>query len=213
MVDIYYYGHSCFRVKGKKNSVVVDPFHSSTGLKLPKDLAADIVLSTHDHEGHNNVAAVSGDPVVLTGPGEYEIKGVTVFGLGTFHDNEKGKKHGQNTIYKFTVDGITFLHLGDLGEKIKIGDMQEFSDIDVLMVPAGDAITIDAKEACDLISELEPTVVLPMHYKTSKHDPKTVLHDVNEFEKKCGLKAEKVSGKISLAKEKLPEQTTLYIFE
>ena len=119
MVDIYYLGHSCFRIKGKKTTVVIDPFNpTAIGLKLPKDLMADIVLSTHNHDGHNNVSAVSGDPIVITGPGEYEVKGVTIFGMGTFHDEEKGKSRGRNTIYKFTVDGITFLHLGDLGEKI-----------------------------------------------------------------------------------------------
>jgi L-ascorbate metabolism protein UlaG (beta-lactamase superfamily) len=214
MVDVYYLGHSCFRIKGKKTSIVIDPYDVSVGLKLPKDLTSDIVLSTHDHPGHNNVSAVSGSPIVITGPGEYEIKEVTVFGESTFHDEEKGKKYGENTIFKFSIDKINFLHLGDLGHDLKIESSGDFNNIDVLMIPIGDDTTINSKEAMEIIAKIEPLIVLPMHYKTDKHTDKySSLLTMEDFKKKSSAEFQKISGKLSLTSEKLPEQTTYYVFE
>jgi L-ascorbate metabolism protein UlaG (beta-lactamase superfamily) len=214
MVDIYYLGHSCFRIKGKKTSLVIDPFDSSLGLKLPKDLTGDIVLSTHNHLGHNNVLAVSGSPIVIAGPGEYEIKEVPIFGESTYHDDQKGKKYGENTVYKFTIDKINFLHLGDLGGDLKIDASGDFNDIDVLMIPVGDDTTIGIKKVMEIISDIEPSIVLPMHYKTDKHsNGYSNLLTLEDFRKKTSVEFQKISGKLSLAKEKLPEQTTYYVFE
>lgn len=196
MVDIYYFGHNCFRVKGKKSSILIDPYDASIGLKVPKDLSSDIVLVSKDEPEFNNVKLGGVSPVIVQGPGEYEIKEVTIL----------GRKYKGNTIYKFTIECVNFLHLDSLNEKFDISKMPDLNDIDVLMFP------VDAPLV--LITEIEPTIVLPMHYKTERHTAKfSALKTIEEFRKKAGLDATKISGKLAVQKEKLPEQTTLYIFE
>ena len=116
-MDIYWYGQACFKLKGKNAVVILDPFDPDfTGLRLPKDFEADIVLKTHDHKDHNNVNGVSGSPLIFGGPGEYEVKGVVITGIPSFHDNSEGKERGLNTIYNITIDGLNVVHLGDLGQ-------------------------------------------------------------------------------------------------
>ncbi len=102
-MDIYYLGHSAFKIKRKKTTVIINPFNDSVGLKVPRDLSADVVLVTENKKEFNNASSVSGSPVVISGPGEYEVKGVMILGL----------KKGDNTVYKFSLDNVNFLHLGD----------------------------------------------------------------------------------------------------
>lgn len=205
MVDVYYFGHSCFRIKGKQVNVLIDPYSDDVGFKFPRDAAADILLCTHNHFNHHNVGAVSGNPLLIEGPGEYEIKGVAISGMQTFHEN---------TVYRFTIDDVTFAHLGDLGTKLTESQIEELDGIDVLMIPVGGCETIDAKIAGELISEIEPAIVLPMHYKTAKHKKQSEdFKTVEFFTKSSGFEPQKLSGKLSITKDKLPEQTTLYVFE
>jgi L-ascorbate metabolism protein UlaG (beta-lactamase superfamily) len=214
MVDIYYLGHSCFRIKGKQVSVVIDPFNDEVGIKFPREVSADILLCTHDHFDHNNIGAIVGNPLLIQGPGEYEIKSVAICGIQTYHDQVKGAKRGINTVYRFTIDGITFAHLGDLGMKLTECQIEELDGVDILMVPVGGETTIDAKTASETIAEIEPSIILPMHYKTDKHkNQEEDFKQIENFIKTSGFEPQKLSGKLSIAKDKLPEQTTLYVFE
>lgn len=210
-MDIVWFGQSCFKIKGKKITVVVDPFDpEATGLKLPtKDLEAQLVLSSHSHGDHNNVAAVSGSPVIINGPGEYEVQGVSVVGVGTFHDSTQGSKRGKNTVYNILIDEVHIVHLGDLGHQLTEEQRSEIGQTDILMVPAGGVYTIDPEEAAKVVAELEPRVVIPMHYRV----PGLVydLAEAGEFLKEMGAESVTPMAKLSLTKDKLPDEIQVVI--
>lgn len=171
-MDIKYLGHSSFQIKGKNESVVTDPFSPKmTGLKF-SSVEAGIVTISHEHGDHNERKGVTGASLVLDIPGDYEKNGVRITGFHSYHDDEKGAKRGLNTMFKIEMDGIAVLHCGDLGHQIDDELAEEIDNVDVLMVPVGGFYTIDAKGAYEVIKVLEPTIVIPMHYRTDKHDEK-----------------------------------------
>lgn len=213
-MDISWLGHSSFRIKGKTATVITDPFESGkVGFKFPK-VEADIVIVSHDHWDHNQSSLVQGNPRVVSGPGEYEIKGVSVFGVPTYHDAKQGAERGKNTVYVITIDNVRVCHLGDLGHILSETQVGEVGEVDVLLVPVGGVYTIDAKEAAEIVSSLEPKVVIPMHYKTGELNQETFgkLFGVDEFIKELGMEAIKDS-KFSLTADKLPEEMQLVVLE
>ena len=190
MAKIYWAGQSCFQISvssSKDNSadIVIDPYDESIGLKLP-NLSADIALVTHNHKDHNNVKDLKGTPFVIQGPGEYEIKDVFIQGIPSFHDDKDGKERGQNTIYVIEAEDMKFCHLGDLGQKLLTDEQLEKIDgVDVLMIPVGGGnYTIDSSAAQKIISQIEPKIVIPMHYALPKL--KVELDDVSKFLKTIG---------------------------
>lgn len=163
-MEIRCLGHSCFQVKTKEVKVVFDPFNPALiGLPL-KEIEADVVLVSHGHEDHNFLKAVGGSPFVVAGPGEYDVKGVKIIGLKSYHDGNMGKERGKNTIYNVEIESVSFAHLGDLGEKLNERSLSEIGKVDVLFVPVGGVFTIDATQAAEVVSQLEPQIVIPMHY-------------------------------------------------
>jgi len=116
-MEIKYLGHSCFKIKGKQNALLIDPYDDSVGKKLSKQ-KCDVLLNTHQHGDHNNNEAASEYKLLIENPGEYEIGGTVIYGFQTFHDNKKGEERGKNTIYMIDIDGFTILHLGDLGHEL-----------------------------------------------------------------------------------------------
>ena len=176
-MEIAYLGHSCFKVKTKSGVVVTDPYGKIGTMKLPA-LSADLVTVSHAHADHNNIDAVAGTarrekPFVITQPGEYEVEGISVFGYPTFHDNKEGAERGGNTIYIIQAEGLRLLHLGDLGHPLSEKLLDELDTVDLVMVPTGGYYTMDGKVASDVVASLEPSYVLPMHYRTPQHDEKT----------------------------------------
>src|SRR3989344_6438777 len=116
-MDITHIGHASFKIRGKKATIVTDPFNPSfVGLKFPK-VEAEIVTVSHSHDDHNYIEGVTGDKRIVEGPGEYEILGVKIIGLSSFHDENEGRDRGKNTIYHFEMDNIRITHLGDLGQQ------------------------------------------------------------------------------------------------
>jgi len=197
-MDIIWHGHSCFTLKGKNATVVTDPY-KDVGLKLP-ELTADIVTVSHGHEDHNNVEAVNGDVKVIDWPGEYERKNVSVLGLEAFHysksEGKDAEKRGKNIIYVIEIDDVKVCHLGDLGHKLTSELTEAIGDVDVLLVPVGGKFTIDYKKAVEVIEQIEPRVVIPMHYKT---DGNTVDIDTNErFLKEVGVTDVKEESKFEI---------------
>lgn len=183
-MDITWHGQSCFTIKGKTATVVVDPF-GDIGLRIPK-LTADILLISHDHFDHSNRSAVSGDPYVVDVPGEYESHGVMIEGLPTYHDDKSGADRGRNTVFSFSLNGVHFVHLGDLGHVLSNDDVERLGDVDVLFVPVGGHFTIDAKAAVEVIKQLQPRVVIPMHYKIEGLSANLPIAGVNDFLKEVG---------------------------
>ncbi|MBI2054369.1 MAG: MBL fold metallo-hydrolase [Candidatus Staskawiczbacteria bacterium] len=189
MAKITWAGHSCFQISVSNSrehsaNIVIDPFDESTGLKRP-NFSTDILLVTHEHPDHNNVKAIKGDPFLARGPGEYEIKDVFIKGIPSFHDDQEGKERGQNTIYTIEAEEMKFCHLGDLGQKqLTDEQLEKIDSVDILMIPVGGTYTISSTEAQKIISQIEPKIVIPMHY----HLPglKIQLDDVSKFLKTMG---------------------------
>lgn len=185
-MDITYYGHSCFKVRGSQGSVVTDPFQASIGYTPPR-VTANICTISHDHPGHNNAKVLRGDPYVITGPGEYEISGVFVFGLPSYHDRRKGRDRGRNTIYTFQIDGVNVCHLGDLGHVPDQATLEGMGDVDVLLIPVGGKVTLTAAMAAEVINLIEPRIVIPMHYATDAYRGEAKLAPVRKFLKEMGV--------------------------
>lgn len=212
-MDITWLGQSSFRIKGKSVTVVTDPFSSQTGFKFPK-IEADIVTISHDHEDHNQAKSVDGGPKVLVNPGEYEIKEVSVFGIPTYHDAHLGEERGQNIIFVIKIDSIIICHLGDLGHKLTEEQIEQIGSVDILMVPVGGTFTIDAKQAVEVVSSLEPKVIMPMHYKIEGMASSLAekLASVEDFVKEMGTEPIKDS-KYSVTLDKLPLEVQIVVLE
>jgi len=208
MAKIYWAGQSCFQISVSNSrdhsaDIVIDPFDETIGLKLP-NLSADILLVTHNHYDHNNIKGVKGEPFVIQGPGEYEVKEVFINGIPSFHDDKEGKERGQNTIYVIEAEDMRFCHLGDLGQKQLTDDqLEKIDSVDVLMIPVGGNFTISSIEAQKVISQIEPKIVIPMHYNLPKL--KMNLDDVAKFLKSMGKNSIVPQDKFTVKTSTLPK--------
>ena len=204
-MEIKWYGQSCFNVRSKDRILIFDPYSKDIGLKLPK-LKADIVLVSHQHHDHNNVDAVSNrnkkKPFVISFPGEYEISGVYILGISSFHDKSEGKERGLNTIYVANIKGIKLCHLGDLGTVLSNGDIEKIGDIDILFIPIGGKYTIDSEEAVEVINQIDPKIIIPMHYKIPGLN--IDLDNLENFAKKVKISHSKGQEVFKIKKADLP---------
>jgi L-ascorbate metabolism protein UlaG (beta-lactamase superfamily) len=209
-MDIYWYGQACFKIKGKQATALIDPYDPAMlGLKLPKDTTCDLVLRTHDHADHSFLSAVNPEAIKIAGPGEYEVKGVAVTGVASFHDAQKGAERGKNTIYNIEVDGVNIVHLGDLGHTLEEAQLEEIGSVDVLLIPVGGVYTIDSKDAARVVAQLDPKIVIPMHYKLE--DLKVELEPLENFLKEMSVENPAPQPKLSVTKDKLPEEMQIVV--
>ncbi len=206
-MEITLLGHDCFRLKGREVALVTDPFAPAEGSLR---VGADIVTVSHGHPGHDNVDAVEGSPRAVTGPGEYEIKGVLITGVATFHDAEGGKARGRNTVYLVEMDDLRLCHLGDLGHVLSSDQVDEIGTVDVLFIPAGGQGTISSAQAAEVISQLEPNVVVPMDWMTRDGQPNGALE---KFCHEMGIKEIETQPRLSVAKGSLPSETQVVVLE
>ena len=167
-MKIQYLGHSCFKLTESTGTTVVTDPYGDIGIDLPNDLEADAVTVSHAHYDHNNVNAVKGNPNVFRKEGFYELGGVDVAGIKSYHDLENGAKRGENVIFKFRMDGMDICHLGDIGEECSAELIEMLLPVNILLIPVGGNYTIDAEQAKEYVDRIMPDVVIPMHYK-SKH--------------------------------------------
>jgi L-ascorbate metabolism protein UlaG (beta-lactamase superfamily) len=209
-MEITWLGHSCFRLKGSQATVITDPYSPELGYKLGKPTAR-IVTVSHQHPGHSYVQGVGGEPKVVSGPGEYEISGVLITGIATFHDGEKGAKRGRNTVYHMEIDEISICHLGDLGHVLNVEQVEEIDNVDILMLPVGGVSTINAPVAAEVVRQLEPKAVIPMHYQTPAL--KRELEPVDRFLKEIGDKDVVPLPKLTISKSHLPETTQVFLLD
>jgi len=208
-MDITWYGQSCFRLRDRSVAVVADPYAKAGGLKLPR-LTGDITVS-HDHAGHNHAAGVKGDPFVIDSPGEYEVKGLFVTGLGMFHDDKQGADRGRNTIYIYDFADAKVCHLGDLGHSPTQTQVEEMGDVEVLLIPVGGKYTLDARQAVEVVSLIEPKIVIPMHYALPGMD--TPIESVDAFLKEMGLRDPERLESYSVTGKRFPEETQVVLLE
>lgn len=209
-MDISWLGHSCFRIRGSQAVIVTDPYPPDLGYSLGKPMAR-IVTVSHQHPSHSYVRGVGGEPRLVTGPGEYEISGVLIIGIATFHDAAGGRSRGKNTAYLMEVDGVSICHLGDLGHVLTAEQVEEIGDVDVLLLPVGGVSTINAPMAAEVIRRVEPKAVVPMHYKTPALSRK--LEAVGEFLKEMGIEQINSQPKLSLTKSNIPVSTQVFLLD
>ena len=214
MAKITWAGQSCFQISVSNSrdhsaDIVIDPYDEATGLKLP-NFSADILLVTHQHHDHNNIKGIKGTPFLIDGPGEFEVKGVFVQGIPSFHDDKEGKERGQNTIYTIEAEDIKFCHLGDLGQKqLTDEQLEKIDGVDVLMIPVGGEYTISSAKAQRIISQIEPKMVIPMHYDIPKLKDK--LDDVSKFLKTMGKNSIIPQDKLTVKASALPKEGAMEI--
>lgn len=204
-MEIKYIGHSSFFIKTKTAKIVTDPFNpQSTGLKFPKT-EADIVTISHHHPDHNYVEGIKETPLVIDWPGEFEKNEVRITGYPSFHDNKQGAERGPNTMYKFDAEDISILHCGDLGHVLTDSVIEEIGGVDILLIPTGGFYTINAEEAVKVIQEIEPSIVIPMHFNRPEMNQEQFekVQDLNMFLKAMGASGTEPIEKLSIKKEDL----------
>ncbi len=214
-MEITWYGHSCFRLTERNYATVVtDPFdNKSIGYSALK-LKGDIVTVSHDAPGHNNTDAVKGTSHVIDGAGEFEIGGVFVTGVSTDgggSGKKKGKDSTRNTIYVFDYDGITIAHLGDLKQTPTQSEIESLGTINVALVPVGGGGGLNAAKAAEVISLIEPNLVVPMHYSTPA--VKLSLDSLNKFVKEMGLSKPATQPSLKVTRSGLPDETHVVVLE
>jgi L-ascorbate metabolism protein UlaG (beta-lactamase superfamily) len=208
-LDVTWLGHGCFRLRGRGAAVVTDPFPPSIGLKLSR-LEADLVTVSHEHENHNYTQVVR-EAYEIHGPGEYEVAGISVIGVPTYHDAEKGAKRGPNTVYLIEIDDVRICHLGDLGHRLDDSEAEAISSPDVLLVPVGGRNAINAAQAAEVVRQLEPRFVVPMHYAIP--GLKLELDPIDRFLKEMGVTASEPQPKLSVQASSGEYETKVIVLE
>lgn len=200
-MELTWYGMSCFRISERKQATIVtDPYDGGLGLP-PLKLRADVVTVSHDANGHNNVKGVQGWQYDLTGPGEYEIGGVFITGIAAADD----ARQTPNVIYLFDYEGITVAHLGDMQKVPSQTQIEALELVNILLVPVGGGNSLNAAQASELVSMLEPNIVIPMHYHIPKL--KVKLEGVDRFLKEMGVTDPKEESSLRISSTNLPEET------
>lgn len=209
-MEITWYGHSCFRLTERNYATVVtDPFdHKKVGYDALK-LKAEIVTVSHDAPGHNNTDVVKGTTHTLIGAGEFEIGGVFITAVQTGGSKKKDKI--RNTLYVFDYDGITVAHLGDLQEVPTQSEVEALGTVNVLLIPVGGGSSLNAAKASEVVSLIEPNIVIPMHYSTS--DSKITLDSLSKFLKEMGLGKTDAQPSLKITRSALPDETKVIVLE
>ncbi len=211
-MEITWYGHSCFRLTERNYATVVtDPFdHKTVGYDTLK-LKAEIVTVSHEAPGHSNSEAVKGATHVLTGAGEFEIGGVFITAIQTAGSSKKSKDRVNNTLYVYDYDGITVAHLGDMQDTPTQSEVESLGTVNVLLVPVGGGSGLNAAKAAEVVSLLEPNIVIPMHYSTP--DTKVNLDSLNKFLKEMGLGRIESQPSLKVTRSGLPDETKVVVLD
>lgn len=218
-MEILWLGHSCFSLRGKNVTLITDPFspqleHSQGEPRKLGKINAPIVTISHNHPGHNYAEGVGGNPRVVRGPGEYEISDVLITGVPAYHDDKRGAEHGRNTIYVIHLDDLVICHLGDLGHTLQEEQLEEVADADVLLVPIGGQHTLNAAQAAEVISQVEPRIVIPMHYvfESGEGDESSnVPGSLETFCKEMGIEAISPQPKLVVTHSSLPAEMQVVV--
>ena len=209
-MDVTWLGHGCFRLRGRSAAVVTDPYPPAIGLKLAR-MDADLVTVSHAHENHNFTQVVRDGAYEIHGPGEYEVAGVSVIGVPTFHDADKGATHGRNTVYLIEIDDMRVCHLGDLGHKLDDAEAEAIASPDVLLVPVGGRTAMNAAQAAEVVRQLEPRYVVPMHYAIP--GLKLELDTIDRFLKEMGVTAAEAQPKLTVQRSSGEYDTKVVVLE
>lgn len=209
-MEITWYGHSCFRITERGYATVVtDPFDANLGYEVPR-LKADIVTVSHLAPGHSNLSAIKGYQRVIDGPGEYEIGEVFIIGVATF--DPAAAQPRRNVVYVLDYNGLTVAHLGDLDHVPNQSMIESLGPIDVALIPVGGGGGLVSSQAAEVVSLLEPSIVIPMHYRTDallglELDP------VDRFLREMGVNNIQQEASLRITGGALPEQTQVVVLD
>jgi L-ascorbate metabolism protein UlaG (beta-lactamase superfamily) len=214
-MKVKWLGHAAFLITSDEGvKIVTDPYKPGVyGLEYGAiKNEADIVIVSHEHDDHNYVAGVPGNPQVIRSSGSHQANGIDFTGLACHHDESSGKERGDNTIFCFSVNGVKLCHLGDLGHDLSTEQVAAIGDVDVLMIPVGGSFTIDAAGADRVIGQIKPGVAIPMHFKTDGC-PNFPVSDIEPFlSGKTNVKRTG-SAEIEFEKGRLPSPTQIIVLE
>ena len=207
-MDLTWYGLSCFRITERgQATIVTDPYSEKIGLSMPK-LKGDIITSSHEAEGHSNISAVQGGQNVLSGPGEYEIGGVFIVGISS---PRKSRDEIRNTMFTFDFNGLTVAHLGDINAMPTQSQIDALGEVNVLILPVGGGNTLTASQASELVSMVEPNIVVPMHYAQEEDGLNIKLDSVERFLKEMGVAQATEESSLRVTVSSLPEETQIIV--
>ena len=164
-MKITWLGHSAFLLETGGIRIVTDPYNEKVGYKLIT-IPADVVTVSHEHRDHNYTASLKGNPRVIRGSGQVQYMGINFQGISSFHDEAKGSKRGENTLFVIETEGLRLCHAGDLGHELRLETVQKIKPVDILLIPVGGTYTVDAGIATKLCETLDPKIAIPMHFKT-----------------------------------------------
>jgi L-ascorbate metabolism protein UlaG (beta-lactamase superfamily) len=209
---IKYLAHATFLISAQDGTkIVIDPYHTAPGFSYtPVSETADIVTMSHKHGDHNAAELVKGHPQIVSEAVSQTIKGIAIKGVPSFHDAQGGAKAGQNIMYRFTIDGLTLCHLGDLGHALDAAQLNALKPVDVLLIPVGGFFTIDAKTAGEVATALEPKIIIPMHYKTAKSEGLPIA-TVEGFLKDKKNVRRPASSSLEVSKATLPSSAEIIV--
>ncbi len=211
-MEITWYGHSCFRLTERGMATVVCyPFYSESVGYSPLKLKADIVTASHDAPGHNYLNAVKGYSHAITGPGEFEIGGVFITGVQMDGTSKKAADKPRNTLYVFDYMGITVVHLGDMHSVPPQTEIEALGSVNVVLVPVGGGGGLNAAKAAEVVSLLEPNIVIPMHYSTPA--VKVSLERLDKFMREMGVHDPEKVPVLKVSKSSLPEETKVVVLD
>lgn len=207
-MKIKWFGQSCFLITSENGTkILTDPFKNMLGYKLP-EIEANIVSTSHNHSDHNNVNAVQGSFTHFNEPGTFAVNGIAIKGIATFHDKALGGKRGKNTVYNFSIDGINVCHCGDLGHVLTDTQINEIGNVDILLLPVGGRATINALDAVQVMKQMNPAIVIPMHYRTKAFGLLGFIFEkVDKFIVASGLKSKKCQ-ELDIAKANIKKYKT-----
>lgn len=212
-MQIIYLGHSCFKIRSKNIVLLTDPFDKYVGFSMPKT-KTDIVTISHAHKDHSSLEKVEGEPFIIKAPGEYEVSGISIFALPSFHDEQQGAERGKNLIFVIAMDDMRLCHLGDLGAALKEKQLEEINGVDVLFIPVGGFYTIGPSKAKELITKVAPKIAIPMHFRTSESSQGlSKIATLDEFLKEMGIEEPRREEKLVVNKTSLPEETEVIVLE
>jgi L-ascorbate metabolism protein UlaG (beta-lactamase superfamily) len=211
-MEINWYGLSCFRLTERGlATVVTDPYdHKEVGLE-PLKLRGEIVTVSHDKPGHNNVSVVKGRSRIITGPGEFEIGGVFITGVQTNKRSKRSTKELRNTLYVFDYNGVTVAHLGDVQRVPSQTEIENLGGVSVALVPVGGGGGLNAARAAEIVSLLEPGIVIPMHFQI----PETSLElaSLSRFLKEMGVGKVEPMSSTKVTRSTVPNETRVVVLE
>jgi L-ascorbate metabolism protein UlaG (beta-lactamase superfamily) len=214
-VDITWLGHACFRLRGRDVTILTDPYEGDDWGYPPLAATADVVTISNEHPHHAGLSGVSGTPRVLRGPGEYEIGGALIWGVRTpRRTSQDGLTATRNTAYVIQLEELTICHLGDLAEgSLSAEQLTRLKDSAVLLVPIGGHCTINAAQAAQVIAQIEPKLIVPMHYATDETRGRVELDDISRFCREMGASDAAPRPRLSVTATSLPNEPTVVLLE